>query len=91
MGILVSCASGLRHGANGVFTIIVDRHCAPKLCDQHNNGRICAESAIMHGLIKSLHHSSMQLFCKACGSDKLSEISRKCGKSAIAGDRPLTV
>jgi hypothetical protein len=86
MGILASCASGLNHSAYGVVTIIVNCRRAPKLCDQHNNGRICTESAIMLGLIKSSHHSPMQLICKACGSDKLSEISRKCGESAIAGD-----
>ena len=36
MGIMVSCASGLNRGANGVFTILlVDCQCTAKLCDQH--------------------------------------------------------
>jgi hypothetical protein len=49
-----------------------DRNCTPKLCDHHNNRRICTEFAIMLGLIKSAHHSLMnsktqQLICISLG------------------------
>ena len=49
-----------------------DRDCTPKLCDHHNNRRICTEFAIMLGLIKSAHHSLMnsktqQLICISLG------------------------
>ena len=79
----------LCHSANGDFTIINNCHCTLMMCDRHNQ-RTHLRRIRYHALIDQVRASlSNTGHLRSAGSDKLSETSRKCGKSAIARDLTL--
>ncbi len=65
---------------------LIDCHCTLMMCDQHKQ-RTHLRRIRNHALIDQVRASlSNTGHLRSAGSDKLSETSRKCGKSAIAGD-----